>query len=96
MGGDRAGGENLADLLKRRMADLSNPIQICDAAAANTPNKGQALDTIVAHCLAQRYWVVFGQAARQCMGQPVFVVWILVKGVPYGRSLGYRRFSIHY
>jgi len=45
-------GENLADLLKRRMADLPKPIQMCDAAAVNTPNKGQALDTIVAHCLA--------------------------------------------
>jgi hypothetical protein len=45
-------GENLADLLKRRMTDLPKPIQMCDAAAVNTPNKGQALDTIVAHCLA--------------------------------------------
>jgi len=45
-------GENLADLLKRRMAGLPRPIQMCDAAAVNTPNKGQGLDTIVAHCLA--------------------------------------------
>jgi transposase len=44
-------GENLADLLKRRMADLPKPIQMCDAAAANT-SKRVSLDTIVAHCLA--------------------------------------------
>ena len=44
-------GENLADLLKRRMADLPKPIQMCDAAAANT-SKRVRLDTIVAHCLA--------------------------------------------
>jgi transposase len=42
-------GENLADLLKLRMADLAKPIQMCDALAANT---SQNLDTIVAHCLA--------------------------------------------
>jgi transposase len=42
-------GENLADLLKLRAADLAKPIQMCDALAANTCKK---LDTIVAHCLA--------------------------------------------
>jgi transposase len=44
-------GENLADLLKLRMADLAKPIQMCDAHAANTSKKLE-LDTIVAHCLA--------------------------------------------
>jgi hypothetical protein len=29
-------GENLADLLKLRAADLAKPIQMCDALAANT------------------------------------------------------------
>jgi transposase len=45
-------GENLADLLKRRTADLAKPIQMCDAAAANTSKTRKTLDTIVAHCLA--------------------------------------------
>jgi len=42
-------GENLADLLKQRLAGLPKPIQMCDALAANTCGD---LDTIVAHCLA--------------------------------------------
>jgi hypothetical protein len=47
--GQQHAGENLADLLKLRAADLAKPIQMCDALAANTVGK---LDTIVAHCLA--------------------------------------------
>jgi len=42
-------GENLADLLKQRMAGLAKPVQVCDALAAN---KTGVMDTIVAHCLA--------------------------------------------
>jgi hypothetical protein len=42
-------GENLADLLKQRMAGLAKPVQVCDALAAN---KTGVVDTIVAHCLA--------------------------------------------
>ena len=42
-------GENLAEVLRRRKAELGRPIQMCDAAAANTAGD---LDTIVAHCLA--------------------------------------------
>ena len=42
-------GENLAEVLRRRKAELGRPIQMCDAAAANTSGD---LDTIVAHCLA--------------------------------------------
>jgi len=47
--GQQHAGENLADLLKLRSADLAKPIQMCDALAANTVGK---MDTIVAHCLA--------------------------------------------
>ena len=47
--GTQHAGENLADLLKWRAADLAKPIQMCDALAANTSKK---LDTIVAHCMA--------------------------------------------
>jgi hypothetical protein len=42
-------GENLADLLKQRLAGLEKPVQVCDALAAN---KAGDLETIVAHCLA--------------------------------------------
>jgi len=42
-------GENLAEVLRRRKGELGRPIQMCDAAAANTAGD---LDTIVAHCLA--------------------------------------------
>jgi len=42
-------GENLAEVLRRRKAELGKPIQMCDAASANTAGD---LDTIVAHCLA--------------------------------------------
>jgi transposase len=47
--GQQHAGENLADLLKLRSAELAQPIQMCDALASNTAGK---LDTIVAHCLA--------------------------------------------
>ena len=42
-------GENLAQVLAQRAADLQPPIQMCDALSRNTP---QAFQTILAHCLA--------------------------------------------
>ena len=42
-------GENLAEILSRRRAELGMPIQMCDALSANTAGK---LKTIVAYCLA--------------------------------------------
>ena len=47
--GRQHAGENLADLLARRAADLAPPIQMCDALAANTAGD---FDTILAACLA--------------------------------------------
>ena len=47
--GNRHAGENLANLLKQRGADLGPPIQMCDALAANTKGDFQ---TILGHCLA--------------------------------------------
>lgn len=41
-------GENLAEVLGRRKAELARPIQMCDALNANTAGE---LDTIVAHCM---------------------------------------------
>ena len=47
--GRKHAGENLADLLQQRHADLSAPIQMCDALARNT---SEAFKTILANCLA--------------------------------------------
>ena len=47
--GRQHAGENLADVLKHRAAELPPPIQMCDALSCNLPGE---LQTIVAHCLA--------------------------------------------
>jgi len=47
--GRRHAGENLAEVLKHRAAELPPPIQMCDALSRNLPGE---LQTIVAHCLA--------------------------------------------
>lgn len=47
--GVKHAGENLADVLKQRAAELPTPIQMCDALAANTDGDFEA---IVANCLA--------------------------------------------
>jgi hypothetical protein len=47
--GRRHAGENLAEVLAHRAAELPAPIQMCDALSRNLPGE---LQTIVAHCLA--------------------------------------------
>lgn len=42
-------GENLANVLRRRAAELSPPIQMCDALSRNMPGEWE---TILGHCLA--------------------------------------------
>lgn len=44
-------GENLADVLKRRAAELDAPIQMCDALSRNTP-KLAGVQVLLANCLA--------------------------------------------
>ena len=44
-------GENLADVLKRRAAELDGPIQMCDALSRNTP-KLPGVEVLLANCLA--------------------------------------------
>jgi len=46
--GPRHSGENLAQLLKKRAAGLTTPIQMCDALAANTAGD---FETILGNCL---------------------------------------------
>jgi len=47
--GTRHAGENLHEVLAKRMADLPPPTQMCDALSRNLPGE---LETIVAHCLS--------------------------------------------
>lgn len=53
--GPRHSGENLRELLAKRMGDLPPPIQMCDALSRNMPPD---LQTIVANCLShgRRYF----------------------------------------
>ena len=46
--GPKHAGENLADVLARRAAELQAPIQMCDALSRNPPAE---FETILAHCL---------------------------------------------
>jgi hypothetical protein len=47
--GRKHAGENLADVLRQRAAELAPPIQMCDPLSRNLPAK---LQTILANCLA--------------------------------------------
>jgi transposase len=64
--GRRHAGENLAEVLKLRAAELPAPIQMCDALSRNLPGE---LQTILAHCLAhaRRNFVdVYDRFPQQC------------------------------
>jgi transposase len=64
--GRRHAGENLAEVLKLRAAELPPPIQMCDALSRNLPGE---LKTIVGHCLAhaRRQFVdVYDRFPEQC------------------------------
>jgi len=50
--GRQHAGENLADVLKRRAAELAPPMQMCDALSRNLPKLPEKLEIIVGHCLA--------------------------------------------
>jgi transposase len=54
--GRQHAGENLADLLRQREAELAPPIQMCDALSRNAP---KSLPVILANCLAhgRRYFI---------------------------------------
>jgi transposase len=64
--GRQHAGENLADVLKLRAAELPPPIQMCDALSRNLPGE---LQTLLAHCLAhaRRQFVdVYDRFPEQC------------------------------
>jgi transposase len=50
--GRQHAGENLADVLRRRAAELAPPMQMCDALSRNLPKLPEKLEVIVGHCLA--------------------------------------------
>jgi transposase len=67
--GRRHAGENLAQVLARRGAGLTAPIQMCDALSRNLPKLPKPLETIVGNCLAhaRRYFVdVVPNFPEQC------------------------------
>jgi transposase len=64
--GHRHAGENLAQVLKHRAAELPPPIQMCDALSRNLPGE---LQTIVANCLAharRRFVDVYDRFPEVC------------------------------
>ena len=50
--GCKHAGENLADVLKKRAAELPPPIQMCDALSRNVPKLPASLQTLLANCNA--------------------------------------------
>jgi transposase len=50
--GSRHAGENLAELLKKRSAELPSPIQMCDALSRNVPKLPAGVEIQLANCLA--------------------------------------------
>jgi transposase len=50
--GCKRAGENLADVLKKRAAELPPPIQMCDALSRNVPKLPASLETLRANCNA--------------------------------------------
>jgi transposase len=50
--GRQHAGENLADVLQRRAAELRPPIQMCDALSRNVPKLAGGTEILIAKCLA--------------------------------------------
>ena len=50
--GSRHAGENLAEVLKKRSAELPSPIQMCDALSRNVPKLPAGAEILLANCLA--------------------------------------------
>ena len=49
--GDKHAGENLAEVLKQRAAELPPPIQMCDALSRNVPKPAPSMELLMANCL---------------------------------------------
>jgi len=66
--GQKHAGENLNQLLRRREANRSQPLQMCDALARNEPKEFQ---TLLCHCLlhARRNFIDVGESFPQACRQ---------------------------
>ncbi len=65
--GRRHAGENLAEVLQHRAAELPPPIQMCDALSRNLPGE---LRTILANCLAharRRFVDIYDRFPEMCL-----------------------------
>jgi transposase len=81
--GRQHAGENIADVLKQRAAELPAPIQMCDALSRNVPKLPAGVDILLANCLAhgRRQFV---EVAANFPGQCRYVLEML--GQVYGRD----------
>jgi hypothetical protein len=50
--GRQHAGENLADMMKRRSAELPPPVQMCDALSRTMPKLAKGVEILLANCLA--------------------------------------------
>jgi transposase len=50
--GSRHAGENIAEVLKQRSAELPSPIQMCDALSRNVPKLPAGVEILLANCFA--------------------------------------------
>jgi transposase len=50
--GRQHAGENLADVLRERAAELRPPVQMCDALSRNMPKLSSGVEILLANCLA--------------------------------------------
>lgn len=50
--GRQHAGENIADVLKRRAAELPAPVQMCDGSSSNTSAYPENVEVLLANCLA--------------------------------------------
>jgi transposase len=50
--GPQHAGENLADVLRERAAELRPPVHMCDALSRNVPKLSPGVEVLVANCLA--------------------------------------------
>ncbi|HXS95670.1 MAG TPA: transposase [Candidatus Limnocylindrales bacterium] len=67
--GRQHAGENMADVLAQRAAELPSPIQMCDALSRNVPKLSAGAEILLANCLAhgRRQFVdVAGSFPDQC------------------------------
>jgi transposase len=67
--GRQHAGENLADVLKQRAAELPSPIQMCDALSRNLPKLPGGVEILLANCLAhgrRQFVEVAGSFPAEC------------------------------